>query len=202
MNCVLRLASTSRSLRSRRRRRGSEELLEPLFHAGQRVLRALIVLRLHRLARFLHLFTETGERLPCAAGARWWKRGDLAARLHHQRRDLRERTFRVAAEAGARVRRSARRVLCLLAAGECVIEREAIVALGDGLVGLVERGACGRVLVGGVAFGAGRAGGIDRTLGLIHFLVWRRSTRGGKKRGEQPRGHHDLVAATPAAHEG
>ena len=61
-----------------------------------------------------------------------------------------------------------------------VIERQPVVALSHGVVGVLERGGGGSELGGCVAIGAGSARGIDRALGLIHFLVGRRCARGGE----------------------
>ena len=68
-------------------------------------------------------------------------------------------------------------VLRLFAALERGVQRETIVATGDGFVGLFERLSGGGVLSRGVPFGAGGASGIDSTLGLIDFSLWRRRTR-------------------------
>ena len=70
----------------------------------------------------------------------------------------------------------------LLAALERVVERQPVVADRDRFVGVFERVDRGGVLSCCVPVGAGRAGGVDRALGLIHFLVGRGPAREAKER--------------------
>ena len=90
--------------------------------------------------------------------------------------------FGVPRKFGFGVGRGARGVLRLLAADECVIERQAVVASRNGVVRLLERRARGLVFGRGVSIGPGGLGRVDRTLGLVHFLVGRRTTGRGEER--------------------
>jgi len=66
-----------------------------------------------------------------------------------------------------------RGVLRAFAAVECVVEGEAIVALIDRLLRIGQRQLGGGEFLGRVLVGARRLRGIQRSLGLLHFLVGR-----------------------------
>ncbi len=82
-----------------------------------------------------------------------------------------ERALRIGARDGLMVGRLACRILRALAAVQCVVEREPIIALGDGVLCFFQGILRGCVLVARVAVGAGRPRGVDRALRLLHLFL-------------------------------
>ena len=97
----------------------------------------------------------------------------------------------VASELRARVSRGTGGVLRLFPALERVVQREAIVASGDGVVGLLERLRRCCVFAGRVLFGAGRARSIDGTLRLVHLFMRRVRTGNCNEDDGKPRATGD-----------
>ena len=128
-------------------------------------------------ARFLHVAVDGGERLPGVGDDAAGTRGPFGRRERPFAWAISAvisamDAFHFAAEAAMCLGRQAGRVLRVLAAFERVVERQAIVALGDGIVGELQRGDGGVELLRREAIGAGGSRGIDRPLRLVHFLVW------------------------------
>ena len=190
-------------MRCRGRVDGGDRLLNSVFYALQHCLRTQIIIGINSLARFLHVSIrrfDVGGRL-----AQQPRRdpGSLSGGypgvcLRQQAGDLRHVALGFGAGAGLAVRRLAGGVLGVFAALERVVERQAVVALRDGVVGAFERGRSGGVFGGGVPFAPGRAGRIDCPLCLIDFFVGRirasgHKTRGGDQRPPPAATHKDQV---------
>ena len=112
--------------------------------------------------------------------------GDLRLRLGNERVDLRKSSLDLRSHAGLGIGGIARRVLRVFTTFECVIQRQAVVAGGDGLVSVLERRRRRVVFRFGVLVGACGARGIDGALCLIHFLVGRLRASGKETNGEGP----------------
>jgi NAD-dependent deacetylase len=104
--------------------------------------------------------------------------------------DLRQQAFGLAARRRLLVGRHLGRVLCTLAAVECVVQREPIIAVGHCSARAVERINRGLVLVGGVLLGTGGASRVDGALRLVQFLLGRVAAGGqdehGGENGDEP----------------
>ena len=103
-------------------------------------------------------------------------------RLAQRRADAGHRALRVGANRDLAVGRVFGRTERAFACVERVVERQPVVALRDGVVGLLERFLGGVEIVDGVPVGAGGLRRIDRRLRLLEFLVRRTSARRGQRR--------------------
>ncbi len=92
-----------------------------------------------------------------------------------------EEPFRLAADRGLLARGELGGGLRALAAFERLAEREAVVALPDGVLRALQRVDSRRVVLCGIAVGAGGAGGVDGALRLMKFLVWRIAASAGSE---------------------
>lgn len=93
--------------------------------------------------------------------------------IDQERTHLCEQGFGFSAKAGPGVSGLAGGRLRLITTFECVVERQTVVTIAYGLLGAGERARGGREGFAGKPVGAGRTGGIDGALGLIHLLVRR-----------------------------
>src|SRR4029079_13415561 len=119
------------------------DLPNPFFYSAQRRLGSQVVASFHGRARFLHILIHAGQQLlrlaqVASRSPAFFRVGDPRVGLGQQRGDFGHRTFDFAAHAGAGFRRLPGRVLRAFTALEGVVESQAVVALGDGVVGGLE----------------------------------------------------------------
>lgn len=138
----------------------------------------------------MHGSLGVGHRLPGlsdASARRAHVFGDFqfGANVVESRVDRAQRVVGLDSRGGFVVGRQFGGVLRSLAAVDRVVEGEAIVALSDGVVGLLQQILRGRELVARIAIRAGGARRVDGALGLLHLPVGRFGAAGheGRERG-------------------
>ena len=108
-----------------------------------------------------------------------------------QRRYFAESPLGCAAQHGLLAGRFLCGPLRAIAAVECIVQSQPVVALTDSVLRALECFDRSLVLIGGKTVGACGPCGVDRPLGLIHFAGGRRGARDGKRKGtEEHRNRH------------
>jgi hypothetical protein len=114
-------------------------------------------------------------------------RSQLRTRVRARGDRVGQCALRVLAGGGHSTGGVARGVLRAFARVEGVVEGETVVALRHCVVRPSERALRGSEFLGGEPIGAGRARGLDRGLGLLEFLVGRRTAGASHQRAERDR---------------
>lgn len=188
-------AAPARGSRGPGRRRGRKCLhrrLQPLRNLFERGARAKVILGGKRLACGFNAGACVGERGAkvlhrLRAGARGFGGLQTLRRQGDAGRGHGEQPLRLTAHGCLLARRFGGRRLGTLAAVERSIQRETVVALRDGLLGLPQRVDRRLEFVGRVLPGPGGTGCIDGPLGLVHLPVGRlrAGNRDGGEENEQ-----------------
>src|SRR3954468_20477354 len=148
-----------------------------------------VVAALERCARFLHVPLGIGDRT-AQGRQRAGRRPRTLERPHlHLRGNERgggggNRAIRVDAGGGLAVGGELGGVLGPLAAVERVVQRQPVVTLLDGFVGVLQRLLRRGELLVRVLIGAGRARRVDRALRLLHFFLRWIAAAGGRAQKE------------------